>query len=395
MSPFAGERPSTEEFEQSVNILLVDDNLVKLSALESILVQLGQNILKARSSEEALGSLLAHDFAVIVLDVNMLGMKGFELAKILRDHPRSRHTPIIFLSSVNAPATHAIEAYALGAVDYISTPTPEILRTKVKFFVELYQKTKEVRRQAAVIYKLNAKLEHQVTERTNALQRSNEALQQFAYIASHELQEPLRTITTQLELLAQRYHGNLDAEADESINFVLDGAGRLRQLIRDLLAYSQIESKAPEHTLTDCDDVLAHVLRDLQQAIEENEAEIVSDPLPTIVADAKQLKLVFQNLLNNALKFRSTKRPRIHISATREGQNWRFAVCDNGIGLNPQDTARIFQLFQRLHTRREYPGTGIGLTICKKIIEHHGGQIWVESTLGQGATFFFTVDAHQ
>jgi len=321
----------------------------------------------------------------------MPGMSGFELARMIRSRPRSKHTPIIFISAVNASETYVREGYALGAVDYIYTPNPEVLRAKVKVFVELSQKTEEVTRQAAAIRQLNAELEQRVAERTAALQRSNEALQQFAYVASHDLQEPLRTIATYVKLLAQRYQGKLDTQAEEFIGFTVDGAERMQQLIQGLLAYSRVESKELLRTSVDCEHVLTCTLHDLQQAITESGAEITHDPLPTIEAEAKQLGLVLQNLLGNAIKFRSHEPPRIHVSAKQNEQYWRFAVRDNGIGLDPQHIERIFNIFQRLHTRQEYPGTGIGLAICKKIVERHGGQIWVESVPGEGATFCFTL----
>jgi two-component system, sensor histidine kinase and response regulator len=391
MSAAAVNQVEIGKFSQVVNILLVDDNPTKLLALESVLADLGQNLVKARSGEAALRALLTHEFAVILLDVNMPGMNGFELAKMLRSRPRSKHTPIIFISAVNAPETHAREGYALGAVDYIYTPDPEVLCAKVKVFVELFQKTQEITRQAAAIRQLNTELEQRVAERTAALQRSNEALQQFVYVASHDLQEPLRTIATYVKLLARRYHGKLDTEAEEFIDFAVDGAERMQQLIQGLLAYSRVESKELAYISTDCESVLASTLRDLQRAIQESDAEITHDPLPTVAADAQQLGLVLQNLLGNAIKFRSSERPRIHVSAEQDGQQWRFAVRDNGIGLDPRHAERIFHIFQRLHTRQEYPGTGIGLAICKKVVERHGGRMWVESAPGQGATFFFTI----
>ena len=379
---------------QVVNILLVDDNPTKLLALESVLADLGQHLVKAQSGEAALRALLTHEFAVILLDVNMPGMNGFELAKMLRSRPRSKHTPIIFISAVNAPETRAREGYALGAVDYIYTPDPEVLRAKVKVFVELFQKTQEITRQAAAIRQLNAELEQRVAERTAALQRSNEALQQFVYVASHDLQEPLRTIAAYVKLLARRYHGKLDTEAEEFIDFAVDGAERMQQLIQGLLAYSRVESQELAYTSTDCESVLAGILRDLRRAIQESDAEITHDPLPTVAADAQQLGLVLQNLIGNAIKFRSSERPHIHVSAEQDGRQWRFAVRDNGIGLDPRHAERIFHIFQRLHTRQEYPGTGIGLAICKKVVERHGGRMWVESAPGQGATFFFTISDH-
>lgn len=225
-----------------------------------------------------------------------------------------------------------------------------------------------------------------------ALRRSNEELQQFGYIVSHDLTEPLRTVTNYLQLLARQYQGKLDATADEYIAFAVDGAQRMQELIRALLAYTRVGGSADvAFTSVDCEALLARTLHGLAIAIQETDAEVTHDPLPTVRGDASQLGLVLQNLIGNALKFRGNAAPRIHISAQREARGWRFAVRDNGIGIDSKHSERIFQVFQRLHTHSEYPGTGIGLAICKKIIERHGGRIWVESTPGQGSVFLFTI----
>jgi len=223
------------------------------------------------------------------------------------------------------------------------------------------------------------------------LQRSNEELQQFAYVVSHDLQEPLRVVASYVQQLAERYQDKLEAEANELISYALDGAKRMQQLIVDLLAYSRIDTTGQEFAPTDCEGVLQRVLSDLRVAIEESGAEVTHDPLPQVMADNVQLGQVLQNLLGNAIKFRSQEPPRIHVSARQEGQQWVFSVRDNGIGINPRYAERIFGIFERLHPRTEYPGTGIGLAICKKIVERHGGQIWVESEPGKGAAFFFTL----
>jgi PAS domain S-box-containing protein len=222
------------------------------------------------------------------------------------------------------------------------------------------------------------------------LQRSNEDLQQFVYAASHDLQEPLRQVASFVQLLARRYQGQLDAQADEFIGYAVEGATRLQRLIHDLLVYSQI-GWGQEFAATDCEAVLTRTLRALQIAIEESGAVVTHDPLPTVWGDAVQLGHVLQNLIGNALKFRGEAPPRIHLSARPEEGQWMFSVRDNGIGLEPQYAERIFLLFQRLHTRAQYQGTGIGLAVCKKVIERHGGRIWVESEPGQGTTFFFTI----
>lgn len=223
--------------------------------------------------------------------------------------------------------------------------------------------------------------------------RSNAELEQFAYVASHDLQEPLRMVTAYMELLGQRFQGQLDAQAQEFIGYAVEGAQRMKALIEDLLAYSRVGRQGKPLTFTDSDAVVHQTLQSLQVQIAESGATVTSDPLPTVRADRTQLGMLWQNLLSNAMKFHGQEPPRIQISARRQGAEWVFSVRDNGIGLEPRHAERIFQIFQRLHTRAEYPGTGIGLAICKKIVERHGGRIWVESAPGQGAMFLFTLPA--
>jgi PAS domain S-box-containing protein len=223
------------------------------------------------------------------------------------------------------------------------------------------------------------------------LARSNAELEQFAYVSSHDLQEPLRMIGSYLQLLQRRYHGELDDKADKYINFAVDGASRMQNLINDLLEFSRVTTQAREFEPTDSELVLNQVLSNLEVSIKENEAVISHDQLPTVMADSTQLVQVFQNLISNAIKFRSEKAPKIYISARKEDDQWIFSVDDNGIGIDLNHSERIFEVFKRLHKRREYPGTGIGLSICKKIIERHGGHIWVESEPGKGSVFYFTL----
>lgn len=228
---------------------------------------------------------------------------------------------------------------------------------------------------------------------TQELKRSNEELQQFAYVASHDLQEPLRMVTSYMQLLQQRYKDQLDPDAQEFINYAVDGATRMKALIQDLLIYSRVETAAREFSVVDMNGLIKMVQRHLRFTVEETGTEITTDDLPKIRADEQQITQLFQNLISNAIKFRSDQTPRIHIGAEKEGRFWRFCVQDNGIGIDPQYYQRIFIIFQRLHNRSKYPGTGIGLAICKKVVERHGGTIWVESTPGQGTTFYFTLPA--
>jgi len=236
-------------------------------------------------------------------------------------------------------------------------------------------------------------VEKALKDKTDELARSNEDLEQFAYVASHDLQEPLRMVASYVQLLARRYEGKLDSDADEFIGFAVDGAVRMWKLINDLLAYSRVGMRGGGLEPTDSEAVLVQTVNDLKVVITENGALVTHDPLPMVMADRPQLGQLFQNLIGNAIKFRRDEPPRVHISASRTGNGWTFSVRDNGIGIAPEYSERIFIIFQRLHSREEYAGTGIGLAVCKKIVERHGGRIWVKSEVGKGATFYFILPA--
>ncbi len=228
-------------------------------------------------------------------------------------------------------------------------------------------------------------------EAEDELRRSNNELQQFAYVASHDMQEPLRMVINYLSLLERRNKDKLDPKSKEYIDFAVEGGQRMRDLIDDLLEYSRVETQGRDFAPVSLENVVTKTLALLKVTIEENRAEIVVDPLPTVLADESQMEQVMQNLLGNAIKFHGPERPLIHISATQGQNQWTLKVKDNGIGLNMQYAERIFQMFQRLHSQAEYPGTGVGLAVTKKIVERHGGKIWVESEEGKGATFSFTI----
>jgi PAS domain S-box-containing protein len=233
--------------------------------------------------------------------------------------------------------------------------------------------------------------EEALSAHARELARSNDDLQQFAYVASHDLQEPLRMVASYTQLLARRYRGALDADADEFIAFAVDGVTRMQALINDLLAYSRVGSRESERAPVSLEEVLGRVLHTLSPATQTEGATVTHDPLPTVQGDAGQLAQLFQNLIGNAIKFRGADPPRVHVSARHEDGGWVVSVRDNGIGIAPEFATRIFAIFQRLHSRTEYPGTGIGLAICRKIVERHGGRIWVESEPGHGSTFNFTL----
>jgi PAS domain S-box-containing protein len=236
------------------------------------------------------------------------------------------------------------------------------------------------------------RMEDELKQHAEKLARSNSELERFAYVASHDLQEPLRMVASFTQLLGKRYSGKLDETADRYIHYAVDGAQRMQVLISDLLAYSRVNSKELDLRATDCETVVRAAMRNLEAAIQESGASVQWDPLPTLVADPAQLGHLFQNIFGNAIKFRRKQEaPRINISATDKGTEWLFSVRDNGIGIEPHQVERIFQIFQRLHGRAEYAGTGIGLAICKKVVERHGGRIWVESEPGAGSDFRFTL----
>jgi light-regulated signal transduction histidine kinase (bacteriophytochrome) len=302
-----------------------------------------------------------------------------------------------------------------GAFGFPIRSGPEVLGV-IEFFSRRIEQPDEdlLRMFAAVGSQIGSFIERQRAEQALALkarelERSNTDLEQFAYVASHDLQEPLRMIASYTQLLDRRYRDKLDDEAREFMGFAVDGALRMQTLINDLLAYSRVGTRGKPLAPVDTGEVLQRALTNLKVAIEESRAQIDATPLPTVLGDATQLTQLFQNFVGNAIKFRGNKPAVIHVSAQRtdtapapdpgrpsaiphrQSPEWLFAVRDEGIGIEKQYFDRIFVIFQRLHTREEYPGTGIGLAVCKKIVERHGGRIWLESAPGQGSTFFFTL----
>ena len=289
---------------------------------------------------------------------------------------------------VKAPDGSIIEAYDFPFTDVDGSP----------LILEMDVDVTEQRQTQNALKKINETLEEQVKERTQEhsksnieLERSNKELEQFAYVSSHDLQEPLRMVTSFTQLLERRYRNQLDTDADEYIDFIVEGAHRMKYLIDDLLTFSRVSNQTKDFENVDLEIVLNDVLSNLTVSLEESNAIITHDTLPIIMADKSQMGHVFQNLILNAIKFHGSNTPIIDISAHRDEKEWIFAVKDNGIGIEKEYQKQIFEIFKRLHTRNKYPGSGIGLSISKKIIKRHGGHIWVESEPGKGSTFYFTI----
>jgi signal transduction histidine kinase len=334
--------------------------------------------LKASQDEDAAKRLVATGKGKQVMDqIRQLitALRGEERVQLLRRDEE-------FQASLRGSMFIVIVGSLLGfaAVALAAVAINRSLRERSRLNADLRQSLAENR---AMLDQLRA---------TGAeLTRSNQELEQFAYIASHDLQEPLRKVSSFAQLLASQYQGKLDAEADEFISYMVDGAHRMQALIQNLLAYSRLGRKGRPFTLVDGNAVLNQALVNLQGAIDDSGAVVTSDPLPSVLADEVQLVQLFQNLIGNAIKFCGPGKPLVQIRAEATDSTWTFFVRDHGIGIEPQFAERIFIIFQRLHSREEYAGTGIGLAFCKKIVERHGGRIWLESKPGAGATFCFTL----
>jgi signal transduction histidine kinase len=383
------------------DILVVDDREDKLLALETILGSLGQNIVKARSGKEALRHLLRQDFAVILLDVSMPGMDGFETAALIRKRLASEHTPIIFITSIGDSDNHISRGYSLGAVDYMLTPiVPEILRTKVTVFVELYKTTEIIKRQAEQlrrdlaariraeeeISRLNCELERRVKDLTEV----NQELEAFNYSISHDLRAPLRSMSSFAQALLEEDGDKMTSLGLEYARRITRSAKYMDTLLNDLLTYSRLARTEMSPALLRLEEPVNELLGVVEEEIRQRKAQVeVMSPLGEVSAHLPTLKQILANLIGNSLKFAAPDRiPLLRISTTRNGEFVRLWVEDNGIGIAPQYHEKIFGLFERLPDARAVPGTGIGLALVRKGAERMGGHAGVESELGQGSRFW-------
>lgn len=356
---------------QQLRVLLVEDNIADSELILHALRTGGFSVESqvVQTVEDFTKQIHKNNYDIILADYRLPGWNGMETVEMLRRE--GLDLPVVLVSGALGELK-AVECIKQGAADYV--------------LKDHLPRLADVTRRAMMEQKLRD--ENRRTQ--EELARSNRDLEQFAYVASHDLQEPLRMVATYTQLLAEKYQGKLDADADKYIHYAVDGALRMQTLVRDLLAFSRVGRQGRNRQLTDCATILRTVQANLQTSIQETGARVIYDGLPTIEADSSELVQLFQNLIGNAIKFRGTERPNVRITAQKKRAQWVFSVSDNGIGIAPEHADEIFVIFKRLHTRAEYPGSGIGLSICKKIVEQNGGRIWVEPRSGPGSTFRFT-----
>jgi signal transduction histidine kinase len=395
-----------------VKILAVDDRDDNLLSIETILEPENYTIVKATSGRAALKILLQeHDFTLILMDIQMPDMNGFETASMIYEREKLRHIPIIFITAHNQGEEKMYEGYKLGGVDFIYKPiNPELLRFKVSVFVDLYQKTHQLLAHEKKLLSANKKLEREIEEKRiseekirllneqlieNNLQLKNtiEELDRFAYVASHDLQEPLRKILVFSDKIQTRYKDTVDEEVYRNLEKIVGASERMQSLINDLLRFSRETSTNEDFTFINLNQLLGDVLADMEIDIEKSAAQVQVDHLPQVWGIPSQLRQVFQNLVGNGIKFRKKDEvPVIHIySEVSKKDSLRIVVQDNGIGFEPKYAEEIFMVFKRLHSYHEFQGSGVGLSICKKIIEKHNGEIRAESKPGSGSRFIIDI----
>jgi len=418
--------------ELKANILLVDDRADKRLAMESIISELGQNIVQATSGRDALRHLLSQEFALILLDVNMPGMDGFETALLIRQRKSLENVPIIFISAVSNTETHVSRGYSLGAVDYILAPIiPEILRAKVAVFVELFKVVEKVRRQADALKaahseledrveqrtkelalanaalkseiderkraeedlrQLNVDLEQRVADRTTELRTANKDMEAFTYSIAHDLRAPVRQIHGFSEILSEDFSSLMPLEAQNYVKRIWIKSRDMGQMVDDLLNLFGIAKQQLDYQNVNLNEMVKEVVIGINGETSSRTIQWDIHKLPEICCNYGLTKQVFYNILSNAVKYTRPKKPaRIEVGCTRVNHEAVIYVRDNGVGFDMNYADRLFGVFQRLHRADEFEGVGIGLALVAKIIAKHGGRIWAESEIGQGTTFSFTM----
>lgn len=364
-------------------IINVDDHAPARYAKNRVLSLAGFTVYDAAAGNDALNLITQHDPDLVLLDVNLPDISGIEVCRRVKSSPRGASVIVLQISASATAPPQATAALDSGADAYLIEPVdPDVLVATVRALLRL-------RKAELDLSAANERLEMLNQE----LHRSNEDLQQFAFAASHDLQEPLRTLTSFVTKLERSAAGKLAGDEQQYLRYIAEGSQRMRALIDDLLTYSQVGQKPASAQVVDLSVVLRRVLENLRERITETEAEVTHDPLPSVIGDESQLGQVFQNLIGNAINYgRPGVSPIIHVSIAKENQDWVIGVRDNGIGIGSAYLKIIFAPFKRLHGK-EIPGTGIGLAISRRVIEAHGGRIWVESAIGQGSTFTFSLPA--
>jgi light-regulated signal transduction histidine kinase (bacteriophytochrome) len=360
------------------NILIVDDVIDNLRVLSAVLSKHGFEVRKARDGQQAIASVYVDLPEVILLDIRMPEMDGYEVCQVLKADPTTREVPIIFISALD-DIFDKVKAFSIGGADYITKPFQEAeVIARVENQLRLHR------------------LQKQLHAQNEELARSNQELEQFAYVVSHDLQQPLQSITGFAKLMLLKDQQTLSTSAIDYLNRIVDAGGRMQRLIQDLLGYAQVGKQTQIFEWIDCNEILQQAMNNLRMAIAENHVQLTCNPLPKVLGNETQLLQLFQNLIGNAIKFTQPDvSPTIEISATAQPDHWLFSIRDNGIGMGAEDLKRIFEVFQRAHLTQKYPGSGIGLATCKKIVECHKGKIWAESQPNVGTTFYFTLTSKE
>jgi signal transduction histidine kinase len=379
-----------------VSVLIVDDEPANRLALEAALADLGVILVQAASGEEALRRVLADDFAVILLDINLPGIDGFEAARLIRSRSKSRHTPIIFVTGHDPAAFPAEAAYALGAVDYLYKPVvPAVLRAKVRVFIDLAASAAALRTEVADRQRAEAAARATAEE----LKRSNAELEKFASVASHDLQEPLRKIRAFGDRLRTRCRDALGESGQSDLDRMLSSAERMARLIDDLFAYSRVGTQPRPFESVNLTEVARQVSADLESQAQRTGGRVEVGTLFAVHGDPTLLRQLFQNLIGNGLKYHRPDVPPVvrvegRVAEGADGPVGEVTISDNGIGFDERHRDKMFELFGRLHAQGGYEGIGLGLAICKKVVERHGGSITARSVSDQGAVFPVTLPLH-